>query len=169
MNLKPQDIVVLLKILVAGQDLTYSELASELAMSPSEVHAAVKRAASAGLIDASSKRVKRKAFEEFLIHGLKYAFPPSRGSVTRGIPTAHAAPPISSMLSGSDDLPPVWPYPQGTVRGQELKPLYKTVPQAVVRDPQLYEWLALVDAIRDGKARERALAEQELRSRLAHS
>lgn len=32
--------------------------------------------------------------------------------------------------------------------------------------PLLYEWLALVDAIRVGRARERELAVKELRSRL---
>jgi hypothetical protein len=35
-----------------------------------------------------------------------------------------------------------------------------------LRDPALYEFLALMDAIRDGRARERKLAEEELRSRI---
>ena len=166
MNLKPQDIVVLLKLLVSSKD-SYSKLAAELFMSPSEVHAAVKRAAAAGLIDQSSKQVKRVALAEFLIHGLKYAFPPVYGTITRGIPTAHAASPLVDMISGTDDLPPVWPYPEGTVRGYELKPLYRTVPQAVGKDQKLYELLALVDAIRAGRARERALAKAELKKRLS--
>ncbi|MEA1929159.1 MAG: hypothetical protein U9N73_13215 [Candidatus Auribacterota bacterium] len=166
MNLKSQDVVVLLKLLVSSKD-SYSELAADLFMSPSEVHSAVKRAALAGLINRSSKQVKRKALAEFLIHGLKYAFPPIYGSITRGIPTAHAAPPISEMISGSDDLPPVWPSPEGTVRGYELKPLYRTVTRAVRKDQKLYELLALVDAIRAGRARERALAKAELNKRLS--
>ncbi len=166
MNLKPQDIVVLLKLLVSGKD-SYSKLAGDLFMSPSEVHAAVKRAASAGLIDQSLKEVKRAALAEFLIHGLKYSFPPIRGTITRGIPTAHAAPPLVDMISGTDDLPPVWPSPEGTIRGYELKPLYRTVPQAVRKDQKLYEMLALVDAIRSGRARERALAKDELNKRLS--
>ena len=41
------------------------------------------------------------------------------------------------------------------------------VPVAALRDPMLYKYLALVDAIRDGRARERKLAEQEL-SKLLH-
>ena len=166
MNLKSQDVVVLLKILVSSGKQSYSELADDLFMSPSEVHAAVKRAASAGLIDRSSKRVKRRALEEFVIHGLKYAFPPSYGSITRGMPTAHAAPPISAMVVDSEDLPPVWPSPEGTVRGYELKPLYRTVTKAARKDRKLYELLALVDAVRAGRARERALAEAELTKRL---
>ena len=58
-------------------------------------------------------------------------------------------------------------YPSGLtlkekVRGIEIKPLYKTVPEAAKQDPQLYARLALVDALRDGRARERKLAEEEL-------
>jgi hypothetical protein len=44
--------------------------------------------------------------------------------------------------------------------------LYKTVPKAAVRDQKLYEMLVLVDAIRDGRARESELAIMELRKRL---
>ena len=165
MNLKPQDIVVLLKLLVSSKD-SYLKLAGDLFMSPSEVHAAVKRAAQAGLVDRSSKQVKRAALAEFIIHGLKYAFPPIYGTITRGIPTAHAAPPLVDMISGTDDLPPVWPSPEGAVRGYELKPLYRTVPRAVRNDQKLYEFLALVDAIRAGRARERVIAKDEINKRL---
>jgi len=165
MNLKPQDIVVILKLLVSGKE-SYANLARKLFMSPSEVHAAVKRAAAAGLVNSSSKQVKRAALTEFLIHGLKYAFPPIYGSITRGIPTSYAVKPLSNLLAGTDDLPPVWPSREGTIRGYELKPLYKTVVQAVKKDQKLYELLALIDAIRSGRARERALAEEELKQRI---
>jgi hypothetical protein len=47
-----------------------------------------------------------------------------------------------------------------------LEPLYRSVPNAARADKQLYELLALVDAIRSGRARERELAVKELRSRL---
>jgi hypothetical protein len=45
--------------------------------------------------------------EEFLIHGLKYAFPAEHGEVTRGIPTSYAAEPLNSEIVASNDLPPV--------------------------------------------------------------
>ncbi len=60
-----------------------------------------------------------------------------------------------------------WPDPDGDVRGEELRPLYRSIPYAARRDPALYELLALVDALRGGRARERMLAADELRSRLA--
>lgn len=41
-------------------------------------------------------------------------------------------------------------------------PLYRSVPDAARRDNVLYERLAMLDAIRDGGARQRKLAEQEL-------
>lgn len=66
----------------------------------------------------------------------------------------------------SNDLPPVWPWPEGNTRGVGLEPLYRKVPPAALRDLELYELLPLVDAIRDGRARERQIAEQDLVRRL---
>ncbi len=66
----------------------------------------------------------------------------------------------------SRDLPPVWPWHEGDTRGIGFEPLYKSVPHAALRDPALYQLLALVDAIRDGRARERNLAERDLVERL---
>ena len=60
----------------------------------------------------------------------------------------------------------VWPFPEGQHRGVTLEPLYRTVPAAALRDPFLYELLALIDALRDGRAHERELAERELFRRL---
>ena len=77
-----------------------------------------------------------------------------------------AAPPLNAQLSQSFDPPPVWPYAVGTSRGTEFSPLYKNVPQAAQRDPKLYELLTLVDAIRDGRAREREIAVRELTTRI---
>jgi hypothetical protein len=65
------------------------------------------------------------------------------------------------------DMPTVWADPEGTVRGEELKPLYRSVPRAARADANLHEWLALVDAVRAGRARERDLAVKELQKRLS--
>lgn len=166
--LKPQDVFILLKIVSVGSGgWSYLSLAHELGMSQSEIHKGVRRAASARLIDLDSKRFVGKAVEEFLVHGVKYAFPPQRGEVTRGMPTAYAAPPLSSMIVQGDDMAPVWPDPDGEVRGVEFVPLYPSVPKAARRDSKLYELLALVDAIRMGKSRERELAVKELKRRLS--
>jgi hypothetical protein len=167
MTLKPQDIVILLKLVSLGdRPWSYNVLAVELAMSPSEVHSGVKRAAAARLLDPQRNVPILRALQEFLVHGVKYAFPPDRGPLTRGLPTAYAAPPLNSLIVLPDEPPPVWPDPEGKVRGYAFSPLYPSVPKAAAQDPLLYELLALVDAIRDGRARERELAIKELTARL---
>ena len=138
-------------------------------MSPSETHSGIKRAAAARLFDEGRNVPLLKSLEEFLVHGVKYAFPPNRGPLTRGIPTSHAAPPLKEQIVQSADPPPVWPDPEGPVRGYEFSPLYKSVPKAAAHDSKLYELLALVDAIREGRARERDLAVNELKTRLEKS
>jgi len=169
MNLKPQDVVVALK-LCAYPHLrpAMSIIANDLSLSPSEVHGAIVRLRASRLLYGpnSKDRPNISALEEFLVHGLKYVFPAVHGEVTRGIPTSYAAEPLKSGVSMSNDLPPVWPWHEGTTRGVTLEPLYKSVPQAALRDPNLYQFLALVDAIRDGRARERKIAERELVHRL---
>ena len=136
-------------------------------MSASEVHAAIARAKRAGLYDEHRRSPNRKALVEFLVHGLRYVFPAERGPLTRGLPTAHAAPPLNARIRSDAQPPPVWPDAEGTVRGEELRPLYRSVPAAARRDQALYELLALGDAIRGGRARERAIAIAELEARLS--
>ena len=82
------------------------------------------------------------------------------------MPTAWAAPVLSGKISASEQIPPVWPDPEGSVQGASVQPLYVSVPGAARRDPALYDLLALVDAVRIGRARERNLAEKEISHRL---
>lgn len=156
-----------LKIVASGFRGPYAQLAGELAMSPSEVHASVKRAQSAKLIHGPGLRNRPNlaALEEFLVHGLKYAFPADRGEFTRGVATSYAAEPLRNVIGQGNEPIPVWPYPRGKERGIAFEPLYKTAPDAAIRDPLFYEYLALADALRDGRARERNYAEQELHRR----
>jgi hypothetical protein len=74
--------------------------------------------------------------------------------------------PLADHFADTGEPPPVWPDPAGTVRGYALDPLYRSVPNAAARDRGLHELLALVDAIREGRARERKFAQQELERRL---
>lgn len=174
MSLKPQDVLVALKLCsYASKRPAISVVAADVAMSPSEVHAAIKRLQQSRLLHGPELHEKPNlsALEEFLVHGLKYVFPVERGEVTRGMPTSYAAPPFKGEIRLGEELPPVWPYPEGDTRGISLEPLYKTAPVASRRDPLLYEYLSLADAIRDGRVRERKIAERELvkRLRLQHA
>jgi hypothetical protein len=169
--LKPQDLMVLLKLAALnGKPTTYGELAEVLGMSSSEVHASVGRAKLARLINIDDNRpvIVREAIKDFLLYGAKYAFPAIHGSLTRGVPTSYAAPPLATQISQpSNEPPPVWPDPMGELRGIAFHPLYPTAPAASRKDRSLYELLALFDALRGGAARERKLASQILNERLA--
>ena len=148
-----------------------AQMSVDLSISSSEVHAALKRLAFARLVssDAEGNRPLLEAVEEFLVHGVKYAFPAKRGELTRGVPTSYAAPPLNRAIESGSEPPPVWPFPEGQHRGVSLEPLYKSAPAAALRDPLLYEFLALIDALREGRARERKLAEKELVARIRSS
>ncbi len=168
MTLKPQDVLVLLKLVALGRSpWTYNELALELGMSPSEVHAATKRAVAAGLAVREENEVRPniRNLEEFLLHGLRYYSVPERGARTRGIPTLTSAPPFEKNFTSSGEVS-VWPDPDGELRGEAFSPLYRSVPKAARRDPRLYELLVLVDALRGGRARERELATSKIKERL---
>ena len=167
--LKPQDLYLLLALLAQGGDgTTYPELSAFTGLAMSAAHAALKRAEAARLLLFEDKRprVLRPALREFLLHGAKYAFPPVRGGMIVGVPTAHAAPPLNAQIVPSSEPVPVWPSLEGKVRGIALVPIYPSAPAAALRDAGLYENLALFDALRAGNARERALAARLFEKRL---
>jgi hypothetical protein len=167
--LKAQDFYLLLALLARrGDVLTYPDLAAYTGLSMSEVHAALRRAEQARLLVFTDKQPKliTPSFTEFLLHGARYAFPAATGAMVGGVPTAYAAPPLNALIAPSADPSPVWPHAEGSIRGVALMPLYPSAPGAALRSPALYENLALFDALRMGKARERALAEKLFKERL---
>ncbi|MGC2402470.1 MAG: hypothetical protein WA510_21930 [Acidobacteriaceae bacterium] len=164
-----QDIALLLKIcLFEGPKILSKKLADELFLSPAEISNSLKRSKDSGLLYWSDleKRVNRSALLDFLAYGLRHVFPPKRGDLVRGVPTATAAEPLKSHFVDNGEPPPVWPYAEGTVRGLSFSPLYKGAPKAALLDPRLYELLVLCDGIRSGRTRERMLAVELLRKAL---
>ena len=166
MELKPQDVVVALKLCVLKTPGTYAALGKSLGISASEAHAAMRRLTEAGLADPDTKSIHRAKLRNFITHGVPYAFPAKTQEVTRGMPTAWAAPVMKDLISQSDTLTPVWPDPNGTTKGVAVKPLYPSVVMAALLDPALYDLLALVDALRIGRARDKHIADEALNSRL---
>lgn len=167
--LKPQDIAVLLKLMTLPErHAPYGRLAADLEMSPSEVHAALKRAIRSRLARKHGDFVRPipANLREFLVHGLSYAFPAELGGLTRGVLTSYAASPLKARIRAGDEPPPVWPDPEGAAKGMAFSPLYKNASRAARKDAKLHELLALVDALRGGRARERELAIGELDERL---
>jgi hypothetical protein len=169
MELKQQDIYVALKLVVLNNEpCSMQRLGEAIGMSASRVHDSIHRLIRANLVrkDAGYRPVLAN-LKEFILHGIRFAFVPEIGQPTRGLPTASFAPPLNGEFVPSGELPHIWPDPVGKVRGISFSPLHKSAPAAARKDPAFYELLAMVDAIRGGRARERNMAIEKLTERLS--
>ncbi len=163
--MRPHDVVILLKILTKEERPWYNkDLAHELHISQSEVSESLNRSKIAGLLSDDKKQVFKIALFDFLTHGLRYVYPEQPSSMVRGVPTSHSAPPLNTIIQSKEDY--VWPYAHGSTRGFAIEPLHPNVPKACLEDPKLHELLALADALRVGRVRERNIAIEELEKRL---
>lgn len=135
--LNGQDVVVLLKLAGYGEDWTVRSFESALGIPRAGVHRSLQRLSAACLYDLERRRTNLSQAEEFLVHALKYLFPPELNGETRGVPT-------------------VWPDPHGRQRGIALRPLHRTAPDLARRDPELAEGLAISTRSGSGRARPRA-------------
>lgn len=171
--LKPQDVMIILKIVAMHQrEFKYSEAALELNMSPSEVHAGVKRLKKCSLLTElrmSTGNYERKlhlpelkSLKEFLRYGVRYVFPAQLTEPVRGIPTSTGVDHLFEGLSEKTVFNPVWEYQAGDYKGIGLRPLYPSVPQAAVNDFTLYEMLALTDALRGENSAVREFAWEKI-------
>ena len=164
-GMRPQDVAVLLKIVRMGkQPWLAKDLAAALHLSPAEVSNSLSRSALAGLLDSSKRVVSRGNLLDFLRHGLPYVFPQLPGGLVRGVPTAHSASPLNAKFQSEEAY--VWPSGKGTMKGQAIAPLYPGAVDAALEDEDLHQLLALVDALRVGRSRERAEAAKELAKRM---
>lgn len=175
--MKSQDVVILLKLVSledqigkghpderGGSDpFALRSLESALGISKTEISASLHRSTAAKLALRSSDhpRANRRNLTEFVRSGLKYVFPAKLGAPQRGVPTGFAAPMLEGQLisSGADIY--VWPHAEGSRRGLSIAPLFKSVPEAALKDERLYASLALIDAIRLGNQREANLAQEK--------
>jgi len=167
-GMRPHDLVILLKIASKGQQNWYmKDLAYELKISASEISESLNRSAIAGLISSDKKSLKKLALLDFIQFGLQYVYPLRPGAIVRGIGTAHSALPLNNQIITKEQF--VWPYAQGNMRGQAIEPLHPKIPEVCLKDKKFYELMALTDAIRVGKARERRLAIELLKERIENA
>jgi hypothetical protein len=162
-RLNPLDLVVALRLL--SGDHKFATLAADLGVSLSQVHKSVQHLALAQLLRPGSREVNRIHLAEFLIHGVRYAFPARPGVRALGVPTSHSAPELASEIDAAEAY--VWPSAIGDVVGFAIEPLYAGAPQLRERSPETYRLLTLVDALRVGSSRERRIAEGRLKAALA--
>lgn len=168
-SLRPFDIAVALRLLLSPEE-RYEPLAEALVTSTSAVHRAVARLQLSGLCKPASRTLARPAFREFLLHGVRYAFPAVHGPERTGLATAWSHPDVAMLFTDGDaPRPLVWASDRGTARGESLVPLFPNLPAVAARDPKLHELLALVDAVRAGGAKERRTAGDALGERVLWS
>lgn len=152
---------------------TVRGLQAAIGVSKSEISSSLRRITAVNLarVDRLSGRLRpnTKALFEFLAFGLKYVFPAKPGALGRGIPTAFAAPVLAGQIMSAGGEPLVWADALGTVVGQTIPPLFRTVTVAVKKDAELYALLALVDSVRTGQEREAAFARGLLEKQLGRS
>lgn len=148
-GMRPQDIVILLKIVALQSDNWLNkDLATQLQISNSEVSESLNRSFISELLGSEKRKVYREGLLEFLVYGLKYAFPAMPGRLARGMPTAYSAPVLSNEYVVDDSY--IWPVSGEITKGVVITPLYHTVPEACKQDSTLYELLTLTDALRVG-------------------
>lgn len=168
-TLRPFDVAVALRLLLEPED-RYEPLAEALATSTSAVHRGVARLQGAGLLRPASRTVARPALREFLLHGVRYAFPPVRGQEMTGVATAWSLGPVSDLLAAeaASDVSRavVWPDDTGAVRGEMLVPLFPGAARAAERDARLHLLLAAVDAVRAGSSTVRRVVSDYLAERI---
>ncbi|MBL4651383.1 MAG: hypothetical protein JKY53_00760 [Flavobacteriales bacterium] len=161
-GMRPQDVVILLKIIAKGsQSWQLSELSSSLKISISEISESLNRSQFAKLIDYKKKKVNRQNLLEFLEHGVSYVFPQQPGSLVRGALTAHSHP--FMKVNFISEMNYVWPDNEGKEMGLMIEPFYPKQVDAIKDDEMFYKLLALVDVIRVGKVREIKFAIGELK------
>jgi hypothetical protein len=156
-GMRPQDIVILLKIVVLGnKEWQFQDLARSLFISGAEVSESLNRSSYAGLIDTNRKKVAKIAFTVFLKYGLPYVFPQTPGPLSKGMATAHGHPLLKKQIVSSSIY--VWPDFVGKDYGQAIEPLYPNQVKAAKVDEKLYEALAMIDVIRVGNMTEKKIA-----------
>ena len=156
----PFDVVLAVRLLQPVG--TLAPLAEELGVAPSQIHASLGRLERAGFLRPDSRSTNARALGEFILAGVRYAFPVLRGPLTEGVPTAYSTAPLAAVVDAIDVV--VWPAPQalGRVRGFSLTPLYSRAPLLVERSPETYRLVSIIDAFRLGDARIRSMARAEL-------
>ncbi|MBQ3345327.1 MAG: hypothetical protein IJI35_16690 [Kiritimatiellae bacterium] len=161
--LKGQDIVVLAALMDgANAGETFAQLGKRTCLSASEAYACINRLQTANLLNSGRCAMKRNVLE-FLVHGLRYAFPfRFNGMIVKGLATSYAAP-IANSSFATSGIAPVWSYSGGESFGRACVPLYPTAPAAAAKDRALYDKLALIDMLRGGRLRERLFAEAKLK------
>lgn len=167
--LRALDIVVGIK-LICQPGLGQVKTATQLGLHQSQVSNSIKLLLDRQLFWGSKKKLEPNfyAWEE-LLPILKYFYPANMGSITVGMPTSYAAPPLNTIMQAGNDPVPVWPCGHAKTKGLRVEPLHPNIPEALIQypDQDFYEILTLVDALRIGSARDKEYGKKLLLEKFA--
>jgi hypothetical protein len=165
--IKPQDLLVVIQAAAVRQRWTVNLMAESLELPPATVHRSIMRCREMGLFSDDIARIDPYLVEEFLVHVVRFEFPPRWIGTSRGVPTAWSADPLKSVLRSdrtSDTV--VWPLEAGRRSGRGLEPIHPNLVKFEKSNPEVYAWGTLVDAIRIGGARDKSAAKELLTLRI---
>jgi hypothetical protein len=166
--LRPRELVPLLAMAAhpkASVTWTQAKLALVSGQTASQVNETLRRAAKAHLYSPRTKSIQRRHLLDFLRYGARHVFFAEPGPLVEGVPTGAACPAFSQLFAAPEQ-PLVWESDEGRSFGPAVEPLHAGVPAAALKDERLYAFLAAVDCMRLGGARERALASEFLATQL---
>lgn len=165
--LQPQDLgllgyIIMYQSTFPASDGDLSHATYHCAMTEIELLESLERLLSCTLVSKATGQVNIMSATDTLFV-ISHIFP---GVVseeeTVGIPTAWCAQPLADMQLVQDPLPIVWQHDQfptaDLVTGVKVEPLFPKAVEMAKRSPDLYRWLAVLDCLRYGKAREIAWA-----------
>jgi DNA-binding MarR family transcriptional regulator len=167
MALLPADVLVAMKVAAHPDDsASVRQLGDELGMSKSAVAYSLRRLHALDLVkerEGGGRRINKLTMRDLLENAVRWIAPARVGDFELGLPTAHSAEVLARNLMGDAD-PLVMPLAHGPARGRAVSPLHRLAPRAAAKDAQLHRLLAVVDALRIGRARDRKVAAAELRA-----
>lgn len=170
--MKKVDVYVLVSVVVSLNKRPKLEQLSELAgLSVSVIHRSLKQLKKSKLLVElmSGDEPNFRNIEEFLLCGFPYVFPEEKGSLVRGFATGIDGTSLKSEFAETE-YPAVWAHHEGNVKGFEIDPLHKAIPELVASGKMnsgLYEFLSLLDVLRIGQKREVEAAKNHIRKMLA--
>jgi biotin operon repressor len=145
--IKPQDIVILGKLISEKLWPSQKEIAESLNLSQAEISHALKTLDQIGLINLSTKKINKLAVTEFLTHALKYLYPIEKKGSGRGILVG----PSSSFFKDkvqSDEYNYIWPNSNGENKGIVVTPLLPELSSTVLSNEIMFQFLNVVEVFR---------------------
>lgn len=145
--IKPQDVVILGKILSEKVWPSQKEIGDSLKISQAEISHALKTLDQIGLINLSTKKINQLAVIEFITHALKFIYPIEKKGTGRGILIG----PSSLTFKGKvqpDEYNYIWPDPNGESKGIIVTPLIPELSSCVKENEKLFTYLNVIEIFR---------------------